>query len=79
MEIRGYFQLQDNRLMDFNEDKAAAIKLFPDAIGRICNSHCQGNLFENCFYAVAESRQGLWKNCLTKNNMTIECINKIPE
>ena len=79
IEVHGIFQLQDNHLLDFNEDKAVAIKLFPDAIGRVCNSQYQDNIFENCFDAVAESQKGLWKNCLTKNNMTIECVNKIPD
>lgn len=79
IEVHGSFQLENNRINDFNEDKAIAIKLYPDAIGRVCNIHCHGNIFENCFFVVTESQQGLWKNCLAKNNMTIECINKIPK
>ena len=42
----------------------------------ISNTECV--LVESYFDIVNESRSGLWKNSITKNNMTIECIRKIP-
>ena len=78
VEVHGCFQLIDNRLTDFNEGKAIALALFPDAIGRACNSQYLGNIFENCNGVINESRPELWKSSMTKNNQAIECIGKIP-
>ena len=79
VEVHGCFQLVDNRLTDFNEDKAIALSLYPDAIGRIAKSQYQGNIFENCFVVINESQPELWKNALKKDNLTIGCIQKIPK
>ena len=79
MEIHGLFQLLDNRIMDFDENKAIAISLYPDALGKPCNSQILGNIIENCNIAVNESQPGLWKKCMAKDNQTIGCIEKIPK
>jgi len=79
IEIHGSFRLGNNHIIGFDEENATALKLFPDAIGRAAVSECQDNIFENCFNVIEESRPGLWKIWLAKNNITIECINKIPE
>ena len=79
IEVHGCFQLVDNRLIDFDENKAIAMALYPDAIGRICKSQYQGNIFENCSGVINESQPELWKSSMTKNNQAIECIGKIPK
>ena len=78
VEVHGTFQLVDNRTNDFNEDKAIAMRLYTDAIGRSCKSQYYGNTFENCFEAMKENQPGLWKNSMIKGNQTIDCIHKIP-
>jgi len=79
VEIHGSFQLVDNHLIGFNEDKSIAMALYPDAIGLAGKSQFQGNSFENCFEAVNENRAGLWKSSIAKDNITIECIRKVPK
>jgi hypothetical protein len=79
LEIHGSFRIGNNHIIGFDEENATALKLFPDAIDRATTSQCQDNIFENCFSVIAESRPGLWKSWFPKNNITIECINKIPE
>ena len=79
IEVHGSFQLVGNRIVDFNEDKATAMALYPDAIGRPGKSQYQGNIFENCFGVVNENKPELWKNSLVKDNMTIGCIQKLPK
>jgi hypothetical protein len=77
VEVHGCFQLLDNRLVGFDEDKAIALALYPDAIGQISKCMYQGNIFENCNVVISETRVGLWKNSLTKDNQTINCTEKI--
>jgi hypothetical protein len=79
MEVHGRFQFLNNRLTGFDEESATALKLYPDAIGRANMSHYQTNIFENCFGAISESRPGLWESSLTKDNLAIDCVKKIPE
>jgi len=79
IEIHGCFQLEDNRFVDFNEDRSVAVALYPDDIGRICNSQYIGNIFENCNGVISESRPELWKSALKKGNQTIGCIQKLPK
>jgi hypothetical protein len=79
IEVHGCFQLLDNRLTDFDEDKAIALELYPDAVGRIVKSQYMGNIFENCSVVVAENRPELWKTALKKENQAIECGQKIPK
>jgi hypothetical protein len=79
VEVHGCFQLIDNRFTDFNEDKAIALALYPDAIGRIAKSQYQGNIFENCFVAVNENQPELWKSSMKKDNLAIGCTQKIPK
>jgi hypothetical protein len=79
IEIHGSFQLIDNRITDFNEEKATAIALYPDIVGRIVKCQYQGNIFENCLGVVTESQPGLWKNSISRDNLTVECIGKIPK
>ena len=78
IEVHGCFQLKGNRLIGFDEENATALALFPDAAGRAGKSQYQGNIFENCYEVVTEKKPGLWKNSLIKDNMTIDCVNKIP-
>ena len=79
VEVHGCFQLIDNRVTDFDEDKARALAIYPDAIGRIAKSQYLRNIFENCFDVLNESQSGLWKTSLKKGNQTIGCIRKIPK
>jgi len=79
MEVHGSFQLVDNRFTDFNEDKSVAVALYPDAIGRVCNSQYMGNIFENCNGVISESQPGLWKGSMRKDNQAIECLQKLPK
>ena len=78
VEVHGCFQLVDNRITGFDEDKSVAMTLYPDAIGRTCKSQYQGNIFDKCFDVVKESQPGLWKKSMIKDNLTIDCIKKIP-
>ena len=79
VEVHGGFQFSDNRLMGFDEQGSTALALYPDAVGRAGKSLYQGNIFENCFDGVTESKPGLWKNSMIKDNMTIECVRKLPK
>jgi hypothetical protein len=79
IEVHGCFRLLGNRIVDFNEEKSTAIALYPDPLGRPCSSHYQGNIIENCSGVVLESKPSLWKKSLVKDNITIECIKKLPE
>ena len=79
VEVHGCFQLVDNRITGFDEDKSVAMTLYPDAIGRTCKSQYQGNIFDKCFDVVKESQPGLWKKSIAKNNITVDCIRKIPK
>jgi len=79
VEVHGYFQIIDNRITGFDEDKAVALALFPDATGRAAKSQYQGNIFEKCFKVVNENQAGLWKNSITGDNIAIECNGKIPK
>ena len=79
IEVHGCFQFIDNRITDFDEDKAIAIALYPDAIGRVCNCQYQGNIFENCSGIISESQPELWKSSMKKDNQTIGCAQKIPK
>ena len=79
IEVHGCFQLIDNRITDFDEDKSIALALYTDPIGRVSKSQYLGNIFENCFDVVNESQPELWKKSLTKDNLTIGCVKKIPK
>ena len=79
VEVHGCFQLVDNRFLDFDEDKAIALSLYPDAIGRVCDCQYRGNIFENCFGVIKESQPDLWKKAMVSGNITIGCIQKIPK
>ena len=79
VEVHGCFQLKGNRFSGFDEESATALALFPDAIGRAPGGQYQGNIFENCFTIVTESKAGLWNASLTKDNQTIDCAGKIPK
>ena len=79
IEVHGCFQLIDNRIVNFDEDKSIALALYTDPIGRVSKSQYQGNIFENCFDVVNESQPELWKNSLKKDNLTIGCVKKIPK
>jgi hypothetical protein len=79
VEVHGCFQLVGNQITGFDEDKSVALKLYPDAIGRTCKSQYKGNIFVKCFDVVKENQPGLWKNSITKDNITIECVRKIPK
>ena len=79
IEVHGNFQLVDNRIVDFNEDKATAMVLYPDAIGRPLKNQYQGNIFDNCCEVIKVSQPDLWKNSLTRDNIAIECVQKIPK
>ena len=78
VEVHGCFQFFDNRLIGFDEQDLAAMALYPDAIDRVAKSQYLGNIFENCFYAVTESKPGMWKNAMAKDNLTIACIHNFP-
>jgi hypothetical protein len=78
VEIHGRFQILNNHLNGFDEQGAAALSLYPDAIGRVVTNLYQGNTIENCFDIVTESQPGLWKNSKTKNNLAINCVHRIP-
>ena len=79
VEVHGYFQIIDNRIIDFDEDKAKALSIYPDAIGRIAKSQYLGNIFENCSGVITEKQPGLWKKALNRNNLAIKCVGKIPK
>lgn len=79
IEVHGCFRLLGNRIVDFNEEKSTAIALYPDALGRPCSGHYQGNIIENCSGVVLENKPSLWKKSLVKDNITIGCIKKLPE
>ncbi len=79
VEIHGSFQLLDNRFTGFDEDNSVVLAFFPDAAGRILRCQIQGNIFEKCSGIITESRAGLWKNSLTKENQVIECTGKLPK
>ena len=79
IEVRGCFQLVDNRISGFDEDSATAMAIFADATGQVDKSQYMGNVFENCFEVVSEKQAGLWKNSMTKDNLAIECVRKIPK
>lgn len=79
IELHGSFQLLENLIVDFDEDKAIAIALYPDALGKPCKSQIFGNIIENCNTTVNESKPGLWKNCMVKDNQTFGCIQNIPK
>jgi hypothetical protein len=79
VEVHGSFQLFDNRITGFDEDKSVSLALFPDAIGKVCKCQYKGNIFEKCSVVVTESQAGLWKNSFTKNNQVIECTGKLPK
>ena len=44
IEVHGCFQLVDNRLIDFDEDKSIALALYTDIIGRVSKSQYLGNI-----------------------------------
>jgi hypothetical protein len=79
LEVHGCFKIVSNRIVDFDEDKATAIIIYPDAVGRSCKSQYQGNIIENCFGVVTENKPDLWKSSLVKDNMVIGCISKLPK
>ncbi len=79
MEVRGRFQLSDNRINDFDEENAAALALSNDESGQTDKSIYLGNIFENCFEVVIEKNPGLWKNTLNKDNLAIKCVRKLPK
>jgi hypothetical protein len=78
VEVHGRFQILDNQVNGFDEQRAAALSLYPDAIGRPGTSRYQGNTIGHCFEVVTESQPGLWKNSTTKDNLAINCVHKIP-
>jgi hypothetical protein len=79
MEIHGCFQLVDNNFVDFDEETAVAVSIYPDAIGRTCSNQYQGNTFENCCEILRESKPGLLKAAVVRNNNAIDCIGKLPK
>jgi len=78
VEVHGCFQFLNNHLIGFDEWKASALSLYSDAIGRVCTSQYQANIFENCFYVITENQPGLWKSSMIRDNLAIKCIHKIP-
>ena len=78
VEVHGRFQLLNNHLTGFDEHGAVALALYSNAIG-LSKSHYKSNIFENCYDVVTESQPGLWKISMTKDNLTIECVHKIPK
>ncbi|MES2695520.1 MAG: right-handed parallel beta-helix repeat-containing protein [Verrucomicrobiota bacterium] len=79
VEVHGRFQFFSNRLVGFDEAYAAALALYPDALGRTPPGRYQGNTFENCFTAMTESQPGLWKGAMTKDNLAIDCAHALPK
>ena len=79
VEVHGCFQLFNNRFTGFDEEGSTALAIHPDAIGTICKSQYQGNIFDNCHNILTESQPELWKNSLVKDNQTIDCTGKIPK
>ena len=79
MEVRGQFQVINNRFTGFDEEGATVLGLYPDAIGNVVKSHYRGNIFENCYALVKEGNPGIWKTAITQNNLAINCVKEIPK
>ncbi len=79
IEVHGQFQLNDNRILDFDEAESTALALHPDPIGRICQCQYIGNVFHNCNRVIKASKPELWENSIKKDNQAIDCVHKIPE
>jgi hypothetical protein len=39
----------------------------------------QDNIIQNCNGVVTEKKPGLWKRSVVKDNVTLGCIQKLPE
>ncbi len=73
LELRGAVQLERNRVSGFNEAGAAALALWPDALGQPPRWHCRDNVFSNCTAVVAENAPGLWAAGRAEGNQFVDC------
>ena len=79
IEIHGSFRIINNHITGFNDEKSAAVSVFTDPAGRICNSNFIGNVFEDSAAAAFEDKPGLLKKCTLKDNISINCTRKFPD
>ena len=59
-ELHGRFTLIGNHTVGFDDEGSAALRLFPDPLGRTVRGLVHDNIFERCAHVVSESQKGLW-------------------
>jgi hypothetical protein len=57
IEVRGRFQIAGNHVSGFDEQDARAIVFGPDPLGRMPNSDCHDNIFDQCTQTIDASHR----------------------
>lgn len=76
VDVRGLFQLEDNRFFGFDEPDSAVLKLSPTRLGKPAACLVRGNTFQQCRNIVAETEAGLWKACVSTGNIFVDCASQ---
>ncbi|NLY01429.1 MAG: hypothetical protein GXY83_35505 [Rhodopirellula sp.] len=79
IEMHGRFALIGNHVVGFDEEGSAALRLFPDPLGRTVRGMIHDNIFERCAAVMSESQKGLWDATSAKDNVFIDCGTEPPQ